>query len=154
MTGAASRRLPVNEIRSKTQTTVFDQLATRRKWATSNSPCHVRWVTGDRAQQLVGPVENPTSADDLDVVIAPPPKVAERGVVQRIKAPSSMKPLVAKPEFEESGAPHYAKLRAEASPAHTDACTDAVACVFLAPPSVLDAGGRILHHVCKNLQMG
>jgi cold shock CspA family protein len=64
-------------------------------------------------EKLAGPVEKPTSADDLDVKIAPPPKVAARGVVGRIKVPSSMKPLVTRPESKDGGIPHYAKLRAD-----------------------------------------
>ncbi len=67
------------------------QIVRRRAWG------NARELRKD-LEKLVGPVENPTSADDLDLKIAPPPKVAPRGVVQRIKVPSSMKPLVTRPE--------------------------------------------------------
>jgi len=64
-------------------------------------------------ETLVGPVKRPTSAADLDIKIAPPRRLAVRGVVKRIKVPSSMKPLVVEPESEEGGTPYYAKLRAD-----------------------------------------
>jgi hypothetical protein len=82
------------------------QIVRRRAWG------NARELRKD-LEKLVGPVETPTSADDLDLKIAPPPKVAPRGVVQRIKVPSSMKPLVTRPESKEGGTPHYAKLRAD-----------------------------------------
>jgi hypothetical protein len=72
---------------------------------------------------LVGAVENPTQADDLNLKIAPAPKLAAKGVVKRIKVPSGMKPLVARPDAvglvanianpSKTSAPYYAKLRAD-----------------------------------------
>lgn len=64
----------------------------------------------------VGPVENPTRVEDLNIQTAPPPKAAASGVVPRIDRPDSaqMRPLIVKPESSEWDEPFYAKLRAEA----------------------------------------
>ncbi len=64
-------------------------------------------------EKLVGPVENPTRAADLGLKIAPPPEVAARGVIERIKVPKNMKPLVTKPDFKGVGTPYYVKLRTD-----------------------------------------
>ena len=64
----------------------------------------------------VGPVENPTRVEDLNIQTAPPSRAAASGVVPRIEKPDSaqMRPLVVKPESSEWDEPFYAKLRAEA----------------------------------------
>jgi len=82
------------------------KIARKRAW------CDVRALRKD-LEELVGPIDNPTKAEDLDLKIAPSPKVAARGVVERVKVPNSMKPLVVRPEPDPRGTPHYAKLRAD-----------------------------------------
>ena len=73
-----------------------------------------------KLEEWVGPVENPTRVEDLNLKILPPPKVAASGIVPRLERPVSghdfMRPVVRKPELEEGGEPFYAKLRAEADP--------------------------------------
>jgi len=66
--------------------------------------------------RLVGPVENPTRVEDLDLKTAPPPKAAGSGVVSRIDRPdpAQMRPLIVKPVSSQWDEPFYAKLRAEA----------------------------------------
>lgn len=65
-------------------------------------------------EELVGPVENPTNPDDLDLKIAPPPKVAPNGIVKKIKRPGGMKPLRIEPVIEAEDQPFYVKLRPQA----------------------------------------
>jgi len=60
---------------------------------------------------LVGAVDPPTPVSALHLNIVPPPKVAARGVVPRLKVPGPTKPLIIHPR--ESKTPYYAKLRAE-----------------------------------------
>jgi len=63
-------------------------------------------------EELVGAVEHPTRVEDLDLVGAPPPKVAASGVVPRVRPPDRMSPVTVIPR--ESSSPFYVKLRAEA----------------------------------------
>lgn len=63
-------------------------------------------------EELVGPVENPTTVADLDMPAQPPPQAAASGVVPRIDKPRRMAPLVTRPA-DETETPYYAKLRAE-----------------------------------------
>lgn len=65
-------------------------------------------------EELVGPVENPTRPEDLNLPQLAPPAIAPRGVVPRITVPARMVPLVIEPQ--ESREPYYVKLRAEAEP--------------------------------------
>ncbi|MFQ5732350.1 MAG: PQQ-binding-like beta-propeller repeat protein [Planctomycetaceae bacterium] len=65
-------------------------------------------------EELIGPVKNPTKTADLKLKTAPPPKVAARGVVPRIKRPGGMKPLSIEPEILKGGQPFYVKLRPQA----------------------------------------
>ncbi len=61
--------------------------------------------------RIVGPVENPTSVNDLRMPRQPPPARAVTGVVDRVKLPGRMTPLKLTPV--DSKIPFYAKLRAE-----------------------------------------
>ncbi len=65
-------------------------------------------------EELVGPVENPTKVEDLNLKTAPPPKVAAKGVVKRIERPGGMKPLRIEPEIKPDAQPFYVKLRPQA----------------------------------------
>jgi hypothetical protein len=73
-----------------------------------------------KLEELVGPVENPTRVQDLEMKMLPPPKVAASGVVARVERPvtghNEMRPTIRKPEWQEGAEPFYAKLRAEADP--------------------------------------
>lgn len=64
--------------------------------------------------ELVGPVENPTSPDEVDVRFRAPPPVAATGVVERIDLPGNTVPLRVLPDVDSSREPFYVKLRAEA----------------------------------------
>lgn len=65
-------------------------------------------------KQLVGPIENPTRPEDLELTTAPPARVAPRGIVKPIKPPGGMKPLRIEPAVSEAGEPFYVKLRPQA----------------------------------------
>lgn len=65
-------------------------------------------------EELVGPVDNPTRASDLNLKIKPPEPVAARGVVPRIQTPGRMQPVVTEPQPGKS--PFYVKLRVEVEP--------------------------------------
>jgi hypothetical protein len=67
-------------------------------------------------EELIGPVDNPTRVADLDLKMQPPPKVAARGVVERVERPQNLQAIWVEPEVKEKGKPFYAKLRAEAEP--------------------------------------
>jgi len=79
----------------------------KRSWS---NPSQVR----KDLEELVGPVENPTGIEDLNLKQATPPRVAAKGVVKRIELPRSLRPLRIEPVIKEKGQPFYAKLRAEA----------------------------------------
>lgn len=64
--------------------------------------------------ELVGPVEDPTTVDDLDFVYQAPPKAAAEGVVPRLEKPGRTAGLEFTPEWSKNDQPWYAKLRAEA----------------------------------------
>ena len=66
--------------------------------------------------ELVGAVENPTHPDDVDME-PPEEKRPASGVVKRVRAASSTRPLKTEPIFSASGLPYYVKLRAEADDA-------------------------------------
>ena len=69
-------------------------------------------------EERVGPVENPTRLEDLNLPTAPPPMSAASGVVPRLDRPVTghhyMLPVRRTPEWSDEGRPYYAKLRAEA----------------------------------------
>ena len=52
-------------------------------------------------EELVGPVDNPTKPEDLNLKIKAPPKVAPQGIVKRIKRPAGMKPLRIVPQIDD-----------------------------------------------------
>ncbi len=66
--------------------------------------------------ELVGAVENPTHPDDIDME-PPEEKRPASGVVKRVRAASSTRPLKTEPIYSASGMPYYVKLRAEADDA-------------------------------------
>lgn len=78
----------------------------RRDWS---SPSSLR----RDLEELVGAVETPTRAEDLDMPSASPPKAAAEGVVPRVSKPGRMIPMVVEPMPEPGGQPYYAKLRVE-----------------------------------------
>lgn len=67
-------------------------------------------------EAIVGPVDQPTTVADLNLKMEPPPKVAPRGVVEKVERPQNMQPIWVEPEVKEKGKPFYTKLRAEAEP--------------------------------------
>lgn len=81
-----------------------------RKRAWSN-PAQVR----RDLEELVGPVDQITREEDIELQLTlPPPSAAKRGVVARIERPQ-MQPIVSQPEIKPEGLPFFAKLRAEAA---------------------------------------
>ncbi|MGV3484449.1 MAG: peroxiredoxin family protein [Planctomycetaceae bacterium] len=65
-------------------------------------------------EELVGPVEQVTRVEDLQLKFEPPSKpAAARGVVARVPR-NKMTAIVAQPTIDPNGLPFYAKLRAEA----------------------------------------
>ncbi len=89
---------------------IFDadgKLANKRWWS---DPEKLR----EDLARLVGPVENPTSVEDLDMKALPPRKAAAKGVVPRLEVPMGLQALKVEPVITEKGAPFYVKLRAEA----------------------------------------
>jgi hypothetical protein len=64
--------------------------------------------------KLVGPVENPTRVEDLDMKALPPREAAAKGVLPRLEVPMGLQALKVEPVISEKGAPFYVKLRAEA----------------------------------------
>lgn len=65
-------------------------------------------------EKLVGPVESPTTEEQLGMQPSEPPKIAPTGIVPRLELPRRMRPLRVRPVSSEGGEPYYAKLRAEA----------------------------------------
>lgn len=63
-------------------------------------------------EQLVGPVEHPTTVADLDLPALPPPPTVARGVVPRVERTLDMLQLQYDPIIENE-TPFYVKLRAE-----------------------------------------
>lgn len=65
-------------------------------------------------EELVGPVQNPTRVEDLDLPAVPPPRAAARGVVPGLQVPGFMIPVRVEPVLGDL--PFYVKLRAEVEP--------------------------------------
>ncbi|MBW3601010.1 MAG: protein-disulfide reductase DsbD N-terminal domain-containing protein [Planctomycetes bacterium] len=65
-------------------------------------------------EELIGPVENPTTVADLDMKTLPPPQPAAKGVVPRVERPKGGVALRVEPVVHDGGEPFYVKLRAEA----------------------------------------
>jgi hypothetical protein len=66
-------------------------------------------------EKMVGPVDKPTSVDDLDMKTAPPPKEAPSGIVPGVPRPDGARAVMVEPKIIEKGEPYYVKLRGEAS---------------------------------------
>lgn len=81
-----------------------------------------RWSRPDELRadlvRLVGAVNNPTRAEDVNVRFTAPPAVAASGVVPRLTGLSGTKSLIIKPQPSEQ--PFYVKLRAEVDQAFLD----------------------------------
>lgn len=65
-------------------------------------------------ERLVGPVEKPTSIDQLGLKTAAAPNEAPTGLVKGVERPGDGRALVTTPIAGEDGEPFYVKLRAEA----------------------------------------
>lgn len=66
-------------------------------------------------EELVGPVEDPTTVEELEFAYEAPPMAAAKGVVPRVEKPEQrMAPLAVVPDWSKNEEPWYAKLRAEA----------------------------------------
>ncbi len=65
-------------------------------------------------EDLIGPTENPTDSDNLELKTQPPPEVAPKGIVKRIQRPGGMKPLRVVPKTNPDEQPFYVKLRPQA----------------------------------------
>jgi len=84
------------------------KVAARRVWS---SPGELR----KDLESLVGPVENPTTVDDLNMKRLYDDKPAASGVVPRLELPGRMSAVLIEPQ--KADVPFYVKLRAEAEPA-------------------------------------
>lgn len=65
---------------------------------------------------LVGPVDPPTTVEDLDLPEQEPAPTVTKGIVPRVQMPKGTMPLEVEPQLSESRIPFYAKLRAEGTP--------------------------------------
>ena len=82
------------------------RVAARRAWS---DPAALR----RDLEGLCGPVENPTSVEDVQLKTLPPPEIAAKGVVPRLELPGDLRPLRVSPQMADEEQPFYAKLRAE-----------------------------------------
>ncbi|HIE99362.1 MAG: hypothetical protein ABGZ23_04605 [Fuerstiella sp.] len=88
---------------------VFDpdgNLVVSRQWS---SPSDLR----ADLEGLVGAVRRETTIADLNMRPLAPPKTAATGIVDRVKLPGQMTPVLTEPMMEASSEPFYVKLRAE-----------------------------------------
>lgn len=67
-------------------------------------------------EELVGPVDNPTSPEEVQLKFKPPEKVAAEGVIPRLKRSGPAFPMKVIPQIDPEGEPFYVKLRVEAQP--------------------------------------
>lgn len=67
--------------------------------------------------RFVGSIDEPTTVDDLDLVVEPPPGGIATGIVPRVEVEGRMVALEIEPEFQEAKHPFFVKLRAEADAA-------------------------------------
>ncbi len=68
-------------------------------------------------EELVGPVANPTNADELNLQFQTPTRAAAHGIVPRIAVPDHLQGVKVTPKIpggDKKGNPHHVKLRAEA----------------------------------------
>ncbi|HIK90518.1 MAG TPA: hypothetical protein EYG03_00795 [Planctomycetes bacterium] len=88
---------------------VFDpdgNLVVSRQWS---NPSDLR----ADLEGLVGAVRRETTIADLNMRPLAPPKTAATGIVDRVKLPGQMTPVLTEPMMEASSEPFYVKLRAE-----------------------------------------
>jgi len=64
-------------------------------------------------EALVGPVDHPTKPEDLGLDFDLDSALAAKNVVERIKVPRGLRPVVVEPVFNSRKTPFYVKLRAE-----------------------------------------
>lgn len=64
-------------------------------------------------EQLIGPVEEATRVEDLDIPEIVPARTVAKGIVPRVEVTSPMRALRVEPEVSDDRIPFYAKLRAE-----------------------------------------
>jgi hypothetical protein len=83
------------------------KVAARRGWSDPDA------LRADLVE-LIGPVDEPTRVEDLDMPSQSPPKRAATGVVPRVEPSSPMRALTVEPRTADSEVPFYVKLRAEA----------------------------------------
>ncbi|MBW3543651.1 MAG: protein-disulfide reductase DsbD N-terminal domain-containing protein [Planctomycetes bacterium] len=83
------------------------RIAVRRQWS---DPEQLR----KDLEELLGPVEKPTTVSDLDLKTIPPPRAAPSGVVEGVRRPRGLSALVIEPIASDDKQPFYVKLRAEA----------------------------------------
>ena len=66
-------------------------------------------------EEMIGPVDNPTREEDLNMKRIPAPEPVATGVVEKVQIPGRMRPLIIEPDLNRvEEIPFYAKLRAEA----------------------------------------
>lgn len=77
------------------------------------------WSNADELRkdltELIGPTEEPTRVEDLDLPAAPPLATAASGVVERLEREEGMRALKVDHTKSKENEPFYAKLRAEGS---------------------------------------
>ena len=64
-------------------------------------------------ERLVGPVDNETQIEDLDLPQQEMIGTVAKGIVPRVERPEGMMPMMIEPNLDSSRAPFYTKLRAE-----------------------------------------
>jgi hypothetical protein len=64
-------------------------------------------------ERLVGPVDNETRPEDLDMPQQGMIGTVAKGIVPRVERPEGMMPMIIEPNLDSSRAPFYTKLRAE-----------------------------------------
>lgn len=64
-------------------------------------------------ERLVGPVDNETQPEDLDLPQQDMIGTVAKGIVPRVERPEGMMPMMIEPDLDTSRAPFYTKLRAE-----------------------------------------
>ena len=61
-------------------------------------------------EEIIGPIDNPTREEDLDLERIPPPEPVATGVVEKLQVPARMRPLVIEPDLTRvEEIPFYAK---------------------------------------------
>ena len=84
-------------------------IVARRAWS---DPSELR----QDLERFIGPVENPTTIAELDIVTQPPPPTVAKGIVPRVEKPVGMWPIEIKAMVDRTNVPFYVKIRAEGDP--------------------------------------